>query len=110
MMLAAMLEGDQNKMNKPAYKHNCTTCIYLGTFYVGKSNGCRKIADLYVCKKQTETTVIARYSNNTEDYRSGLSVPAVDLLYATVLAVRAGHLTPQDLVDNFRDLPDNFEY
>jgi len=53
--------------NIPRYKHDCTNCVFLGTY---EDN---MIYDLYVCATNGNmSTVIARYSSDGPDYFSGL--------------------------------------
>ena len=51
------------------YKHECSACIFLGSF---QDN------DLYFCKQGNIPTVIARYGNNGSDYTSGMALAAYD--------------------------------
>lgn len=55
------------ELRYPEYKHDCEECIYLG-FYEG--------ADLYYCNQPHNMvktpTLIARYSNDSWDYLSGI--------------------------------------
>lgn len=53
---------------KPIFKHECDKCIFLGG-YTG-NNG--SYADLYYCLQLGIPTVIARYSDEGDDYVSGL--------------------------------------
>lgn len=57
-------------MPKPIYLHDCTGCIFLGTYeWQGQKY------DLYTCKQGMNwPTVIARYSSDGPDYLSGLEV------------------------------------
>jgi hypothetical protein len=48
----------------PQYRHECANCIFLGRY---------KDFDLHACGMDGELiTVIARYSNEPEDYHSGV--------------------------------------
>jgi len=60
----------------PIYKHDCSSCIYLGTYqleedfrYFKKDN---KWHDLYYCGSN-DPTVICRNSDDGPDYHSGLT-------------------------------------
>ena len=61
---------------KPAYKHDCDKCTFLGTILVkdidetGKEGG---EVDLYHCDGNIPT-VIARYSSDGPDYSSGILI------------------------------------
>jgi hypothetical protein len=52
-------------MVMPRYNHDCDKCVFLGEY---------EEYDLYFCGQGTllTSTVIARYSNNGEDYTSGI--------------------------------------
>jgi hypothetical protein len=47
----------------PAFQHDCSGCIFLG-HYQGH--------DLYFCPQNGLPTVIARYSSEGSDYKSGM--------------------------------------
>lgn len=49
---------------KPLFKHECTSCTFLGTSSDNK-------ADLYFCPQSGSPTIIARYSDDGPDYISG---------------------------------------
>jgi hypothetical protein len=53
-------------MDNPAYKHDCTKCIFLGKHRY--TDG--RIVDLYYCEKCDGGTGIARFGNNGSDYAS----------------------------------------
>jgi hypothetical protein len=91
-------------MAKPVYEHDCKACIFLGTLKIGYLDKPTQVTDLYICKKPYEVTVVARFSDEESDYGSGLGIPSKELLYATVLAIREGILTQQDLVEHFIDV------
>jgi len=58
-------------MNKPFYKHDCSNCIFLGSYRYDKTD-----YDLYYCSN--EPTIIARYGENGE-YLSGITFGLGDL-------------------------------
>ena len=68
---------------KKNHTHDCSKCIFLGNYstivnYEHKPiEGKKRVYDLYYCS--WEPTVIARYSDHGNDYRSGLfsSHPAI---------------------------------
>jgi hypothetical protein len=77
----------------PKYQHDCDKCKFLGQAMDDK-----EFCDLYYCPQGGHIpTVIARYGNEPEDYRSGL--PGVDgdyfLKIAKEKAVFFGYL-PED--------------
>lgn len=46
------------------FRHDCEHCVFLGVF---------ETADLYYCLEQGDTpTVLARFSDEGSDYKSGL--------------------------------------
>ena len=51
--------------HEPRYQHECGsgTCVFLGQ---------HGDADLYYCPQGKLPTVIARYSNDSSDYQSGM--------------------------------------
>lgn len=51
------------------FEHDCNKCISLGSF---------QDHDLYFCKQGSLPTVIARFGNNPEDYKSGLIFADID--------------------------------
>jgi hypothetical protein len=64
-LLAVKLE------EKPRFSHDCDRCIFLGRYDKGEK------VDLYFCSQSTLAgskwpTVIARFSNKSSDYVSGL--------------------------------------
>lgn len=68
----------------PQYTHDCDECVFLDHY-----NG----HDLYFCKRDScGPTVIARYGNLGESYRSGLnaSLPDKELRVAKTLAIVRG--------------------
>jgi hypothetical protein len=67
---------------KPAYKHDCTKCVYLDTI---DFEGC--VFDLYFCDKQSfGPTVIARFGDDGKDYNSGWNSNLILLQYAQCIA------------------------
>lgn len=60
------------KQEKPRYKHDCSTCTYLGQF-VPLNSTCQPIIiyDLYAHQRDRMVELIARYSDNPPDYMSG---------------------------------------
>ena len=59
-------------MNELRYNHDCSECIYLGTYQLTESNYPRiKEYDLYVHERETIVELIARYGNNPTDYLNG---------------------------------------
>jgi hypothetical protein len=48
-------------MEKPIFKHDCSSCKFLGTY---------KDRDLYVC----HTTLVARFGNGGHEYESGIAL------------------------------------
>lgn len=62
--------------NKPIYKHDCSECIYLGTF-TPSDNKYQEIReyDLYVhLKNEIILSLIARYSDHPGDYMCGIGI------------------------------------
>ena len=55
--------------NKPQYLHDCNSCQFLGRHEYKKLN---EVYDLYYCEDKDGYTVLARYGNDGEAYRSGL--------------------------------------
>lgn len=52
-------------VSKPLFVHDCSCCTYLGTTDTKQ--------DLYFCKQGSiEDTVIARFSSEGPDYKSGI--------------------------------------
>ncbi len=80
----------------PVYKHNCSKCQYLGTFRIGTSRG-NEVTDLYFHRSDTEVTVVARNSDEESEYSSGLEIPSRELLIATILSVKKGLLSIEEL-------------
>lgn len=74
-------------MSEPLFTHYCDACTFLGL---------HNNHDLYFCKNEFETTVIARYGNDGSEYRSGMvfAEPHLNLeLYeAKLLAIKIGLL------------------
>jgi hypothetical protein len=60
-------------MDEPVYKHDCSACIFLGTY---RHDGTRY--DLYYCNKGIPT-VIARYGIE-EKYMSGIQFGLSDIM------------------------------
>lgn len=63
---------------KKNFKHDCETCIFLGEFLF-RDNFTRGVdpliiraADLYVCSQDEFPTVIARFSDESSNYISGI--------------------------------------
>lgn len=53
-----------NKQEQPRYKHDCTSCTFLGRY---------SEYDLYFCKQGgNNPTVLARFSSQGPDYLSGM--------------------------------------
>jgi hypothetical protein len=73
----------------PRFKHDCNTCIYLGSETVGGH-----LHDLYFHPDTSHPSVIARESSEPGDYRSGLSFVDRDgaLALAYIRAQRRGLL------------------
>lgn len=65
-------------MSQPTHTHDCNDCIYLST--VVSHDRLNRVADLYTCGKDESQTVIARYSDEPQDYTS---VPLFILLSQT---------------------------
>lgn len=59
---------------KPNFKHDCERCVFLGNTEEG--------FDLYYCQQKFGEsflpTIICRYSNKEEDYKSGLVFKYID--------------------------------
>lgn len=56
---------------KPLYKHDCTTCVFLG-IWRNTDDPFKTIAkDLYLCFSAQSATVIARSGNEPPNYTSG---------------------------------------
>jgi len=53
----------------PRFKHECTSCKFLGQYYYHEDPNGRQEYDLYVCGGVTPT-VIARFSDYPPDYMS----------------------------------------
>jgi len=95
-------------MNKPVHKNICEDCVFLGTYYSKKD---KKVFDLYMHKVKSENKysngkplMVARYGNEKHEYFSAIGSTSQYMLYATVLALRIGALTPQDLKGVYCDL------
>ena len=86
-------------MNEPLYKHDCSNCKYLGLYivsqyYLDVTNGV-ELVDLYFCTQSGMlNTVIARFSNDSADYISGLSCCDTNVILseAKERAVKLGYL------------------
>jgi hypothetical protein len=52
-------------MDKPRYEHDCSVCLFLGTY---------NNMDLYWCGDSVTPTVVARYGNKWYEYKSGLAL------------------------------------
>lgn len=67
-------------MKKPNFKHDCEKCVFLGehlfidNFTVGVNPDVVRVCDLYVCPQDDRgPTVVARFSDDGADYKSGLT-------------------------------------
>jgi hypothetical protein len=54
----------------PRFIHDCSSCIFLGVYDSGPQWG--GTCDLYFCPSCGDGSVIARYSDEGPDYRSGM--------------------------------------
>jgi len=68
----------QSIQTHPVHIHDCDSCTYLGTIRSQDREG--EVADLYTCGNEESQTVIARYSDEPQDYTS---VPLFILLSQT---------------------------
>lgn len=70
--------------DQPLYKHDCDRCTFLGNY-----NG----HDLYFCNQfKSIPTVVARFGNELEEYKSGLGILDTELLEAATRAKEKGIL------------------
>jgi hypothetical protein len=71
---------------EPLFQHDCKTCVFLGSY---------KDHDLYFHRSPMECTVIARWSDEGQDYRSGMvfARPGTLLGEARARAIAAGLMT-----------------
>ena len=63
-------------MHKPAHKHDCNKCTFLGTIlvkHVDETTEKGVEVDMYHCDGSIPT-VIARYSSDGSDYSSGILI------------------------------------
>jgi len=74
-------------MSSPLFAHDCDNCTFLSSF---------NSHDLYYCKSEHETTVIARYGNNGDEYKSGMVFAEphlnIELYKAKLQAIKKGLL------------------
>jgi hypothetical protein len=65
-------------MPKPVFRHDCSSCTYLGLYYLDPDDdtSARIDYDLYFCPVQAigGSTVIARFGDDGRDYLSGLAI------------------------------------
>jgi hypothetical protein len=64
-----VIEDGTEETEKPLYKHDCGTCIFL---YTREVNG--RVYDIYFHEDDPGPTVIARYGNHAAEYKSGLGM------------------------------------
>lgn len=82
-------------VNKPFFTHDCETCIFLGTYFgpVFKNGDEEDWYDLYYHYNEYESTVIARYGNEGDQYQSGMNFARPDgiqpLYEARLMAIKA---------------------
>lgn len=97
-------------METPIYSHDCTDCIFLGSWYgptwIDQHNEKDFLWwDLYFCKDEspeyTSKTVVARYGNKGSQYQSGLSFAEENRLYmlyqARIRAIEKGYLKADEM-------------
>ena len=53
---------------KAQYKHDCTTCIFLGRDIIPQGEKPSQFVDLYLHQDNVENSLIARYSDEPSDY------------------------------------------
>jgi len=80
-------------LTKPAYVHDCATCVFLGRYYRYLPGDPElKEYDLYFHQHENraQRTVIARFSDSGPDYTSGLESGSLELVEAMRRVIRFG--------------------
>jgi len=77
-------------MGKPTFEHDCTACVFLGFGTHDGEGEEGRVYDLYFCPDNRHKfhTVIARYANEGDAYRSF----SVDTNVAALFERRPGHV------------------
>jgi hypothetical protein len=90
-------ESKKKHHSKPQFKHDCSSCKYLGRYQHTDFAGRTWNYDLYYCgdnpsHNKVRATVIARFGNEGSQYQSGLNSGLPELEEAKKRAINKGYL------------------
>jgi hypothetical protein len=103
--IVANAESKKKHHSKPQFKHDCTSCKYLGRYQNTESDGRTWNFDLYYCgdnpsHNKVRATVIARFGDEGSQYQSGLNGNLPELAEAKKRAIQKGYIKIKDLVES----------